>query len=896
VRLAITILALSAFAYASDWQTGKVAVHPTIVKDMFADYPGHLYRESQAGYTCMDGDADNAPVCISDEHSTVVVTSGYATVTLADGLQFEVPDYTQAGLIYDPHFIIQDDMYCMDNVYRPKGVGYITSGYQCTIFKRLVLKLTFPGGLGFTFQGKPTEQKTFTFQYRLAKSRKGGEQEIDIKGVGKGVYISPRLSSSSTPVAPAAPDTAAARKQFVKTVFESVKERAPGFNITTDGPDANTYVLHFPGMNYAECQGVFTTEVVSELKTAGFTQYVCTDDGNTRFAFNLTSKASEAAASLEKPKEKAIPHEVAPAPKSPVTSPDANGAVTPDLPRENGVLLFASRTHAHVRNSKLEEFSGIVDDLISFLKSNGVPVVNDLIHRSVLSEETTSTDTLVTYLRQIGAQRLLLLTVDRPFTANLKLILRCYDPDGKVLWEETVKDNAFRERTAVSQATLELHKRLGLRMQELRANDPPNSTALTVAPPAAVAPEAAARKQFAQTVREKTVQQLGSQLSPGFNITADGPDATIYVYHVGALTYSDCNSMFINRGMVSSLQKAGFTQFVCTDDGNTRFAFDITANKNQGPAPSPSNQGQLIPNSESARAQTSPLSCPPLGHCLAILRSGFSILHEHRLVMGTTTRLYLSVDDSTFTDVPTEEITGYEKERTPEATASAEKRTQAQSQPVAKPTPGPANTPNPITQQQSQPNSSASGALIVKPDRPQPFGFHVRMTEREAIAAVGRAAVKAGYPKPMPYGSVLLLTTAPKPNSSFEDYALKFSTEGLFEVWTHTPGIHSADNGTQVRDEFNDLRKLIAGKYGEPKCFDFRDAGTSDRPDFFMLYLKDKEQHLSCTWSVGTRSAAILLEAESLDIDTAIVGVKYQFYPEFEKAQVGADDKKTDSF
>src|SRR5208282_4730022 len=70
------------------------------------------------------------------------------------------------------------------------------------------------------------------------------------------------------------------------------------------------------------------------------------------------------------------------------------------------------------------------------------------------------------------------------------------------------------------------------------------------------------------------------------------------------------------------------------------------------------------------------------------------------------------------------------------------------------------------------PNSSASGALIVKPDRPQPFGFHVRMTEREAIAAVGRAAVKAGYPKPMPYGSVLLLTTAPKPNSSFEDYAL----------------------------------------------------------------------------------------------------------------------------
>lgn len=45
---------------------------------------------------------------------------------------------------------------------------------------------------------------------------------------------------------------------------------------------------------------------------------------------------------------------------------------------------------------------------------------------------------------------------------------------------------------------------------------------------------------------------------------------------------------------------------------------------------------------------------------LAILRNGFSIRHEHRVAMGTTTRLYLGPDDSSFTDVPTDEITGYE--------------------------------------------------------------------------------------------------------------------------------------------------------------------------------------------------------------------------------------------
>ncbi len=56
------------------------------------------------------------------------------------------------------------------------------------------------------------------------------------------------------------------------------------------------------------------------------------------------------------------------------------------------------------------------------------------------------------------------------------------------------------------------------------------------------------------------------------------------------------------------------------------------------------------------------LARPAAASELAILRNGFSIRHEHRLVMGTNTRLFLAADDSSFTDVPTEEITGYEKD------------------------------------------------------------------------------------------------------------------------------------------------------------------------------------------------------------------------------------------
>jgi hypothetical protein len=56
------------------------------------------------------------------------------------------------------------------------------------------------------------------------------------------------------------------------------------------------------------------------------------------------------------------------------------------------------------------------------------------------------------------------------------------------------------------------------------------------------------------------------------------------------------------------------------------------------------------------------LARPAIAAELAILRNGFSIRHEHRLVMGTNTRLFLAADDSSFTDVPTAEITGYEND------------------------------------------------------------------------------------------------------------------------------------------------------------------------------------------------------------------------------------------
>lgn len=56
------------------------------------------------------------------------------------------------------------------------------------------------------------------------------------------------------------------------------------------------------------------------------------------------------------------------------------------------------------------------------------------------------------------------------------------------------------------------------------------------------------------------------------------------------------------------------------------------------------------------------LSLPAAAADLAVLRNGFTISHDHRRVVGDKTRLFLSTDDSSFTDVSTDEISGFEKD------------------------------------------------------------------------------------------------------------------------------------------------------------------------------------------------------------------------------------------
>jgi soluble lytic murein transglycosylase-like protein len=47
---------------------------------------------------------------------------------------------------------------------------------------------------------------------------------------------------------------------------------------------------------------------------------------------------------------------------------------------------------------------------------------------------------------------------------------------------------------------------------------------------------------------------------------------------------------------------------------------------------------------------------------LALLRNGFTIRHDHRQLLGNDTRLFLEANDTSYIDVPTSEIQGFEKD------------------------------------------------------------------------------------------------------------------------------------------------------------------------------------------------------------------------------------------
>jgi hypothetical protein len=107
-----------------------------------------------------------------------------------------------------------------------------------------------------------------------------------------------------------------------------------------------------------------------------------------------------------------------------------------------GIFVVAFRTPAHVRSSSPEVFHTAAEDVRKILTDGNVQVIADKERGFIENESPMSIQSMTRLAREAGAVSLLFVTIDRPSTKWIKLVLQMYDLEGKMLWEESV-DNGM---------------------------------------------------------------------------------------------------------------------------------------------------------------------------------------------------------------------------------------------------------------------------------------------------------------------------------------------------------------------------------------------------------------------------------------------------------------------
>jgi hypothetical protein len=95
----------------------------------------------------------------------------------------------------------------------------------------------------------------------------------------------------------------AARKDYVEMLRRSVIKRLgirtpPGYNVSTDGPDASFYVHHQSAVSLVDCNNLLIDRFVSGLRSHGFVRLICTDDRSLTFTYDLSSQSPATAFAL----------------------------------------------------------------------------------------------------------------------------------------------------------------------------------------------------------------------------------------------------------------------------------------------------------------------------------------------------------------------------------------------------------------------------------------------------------------------------------------------------------------------------------------------------------------------------------------------------------------------
>lgn len=101
-----------------------------------------------------------------------------------------------------------------------------------------------------------------------------------------------------------------------------------------------------------------------------------------------------------------------------------------------GVYVVAYRAPNHIKASSPQVFHGFADDLIGYLKSRDVNILEDPERGILQTDELISVESLLNLTKNAGAKYLFLVTVERPVTKWMKVTAQAYDLSGKLLWSE----------------------------------------------------------------------------------------------------------------------------------------------------------------------------------------------------------------------------------------------------------------------------------------------------------------------------------------------------------------------------------------------------------------------------------------------------------------------------
>lgn len=157
-----------------------------------------------------------------------------------------------------------------------------------------------------------------------------------------------------------------------------------------------------------------------------------------------------------------------------------------------------------------------------------------------------------------------------------------------------------------------------------------------------------------------------------------------------------------------------------------------------------------------------------------------------------------------------------------------------------------------------------------------PFGFYYGETKAQAIAAVGRAAIKKDQ------GDTLSLTSAPKPHKEFEEYLLIFSPNlGLLKIVAVGKTIENDTHGSELRSRFSSLEEALVRTYGQNKELDFIRSGSLwTEANEFMMSLAKKERTLTAYWierPLPNNLKLISLDCLGLSRTNGYIDLVYEF-------------------